>query len=1441
MIKNRHPDLLLVAAPRNHAAFPLPLAEAAWLLATEGIQAKCIDMAFIPSADDPGALSPQILSDHSGFICIYADHDNLAGTQELIKSMRSSQPQSVICVWGSAAFGPGRTQALLEKGATYIIPEPHPFGLPDLVRKQPPDLDFLRSVAYLNSDSSIRHIQREPLQAPVKLNLSFDHGIDPKIYGDRPMPIRLGFGCRYRCAFCVQQPFEGPFRIKELDDVKEQIACIKRDYAISNFIFVDPIINSDPDLLLQLCDLIAPLKIQWEASIAPLARLDSEFFHKLASSGAKHLVFGVESFSDALLEKMNKEYTGAQAIANLKAAADAGISVSMNLIAGFPGEVQSDLVETVRNLRRCIPINATVKGIYPCRIPEGSILQRLSDKYEISFVPGGDPENDWLTNPTQNKSAREKSVKELAIVAAGLPLSIDLDLIISPHDAIRQIEPVIRHRWRITTKGKPDAILINPPPWGPANPPVGLGSLSSYLERRGIEVGVEDVNIRAFERADERQKLLWHVENKSFWSREETFEAIWSMFSEIAESALKRIAELRPAVVGFSVVDPKERFTIRMIRKLKEMLPDTRIIIGGPACFTDEFRRPFENLGPGMIAGICTAEGEEVLYEAVLRAKQNKAWDGIPGLLIPNAEFNREMISAMPIEDLSALVFPTYNDFNLADYKGDELLVEWSRGCLGQCTYCKGRQIAGPYRCKSPNQVVDELTYHVERSGYRRFTVCDSLLNGDPKNLFEICKLLVDRNLTIAWRGEGLPLPSLNAELLKTMRASGCYELQLGLETGSDDVLRRMNKAALFTVEQARDAIRRVHDLGIAVSLFLIVGFPGETESEFLKTLKFLEENRPYIDRIKSINELHIITGTVLHSRPDLFGITLPEADYHCLWTGAGGLNHEVRKERVRRTLKAAFDLGIPVQETNLAEDKSALVAKTIRETKPEERELIRLILDSAHTIQSFDGAAPPSSEDRLSKDPVLTGILSGEEVFCGPEILEIDLTSACNLRCIACWCHSDLARKAGKARSYSGTLQTDLVFSLIDEAAAMGTRHVQISGSGEPFLHKDIFKIISRIKDRGMSCAVITNGTLVDRRATEKLVRLGLDSLTVSIWAGTEKTYMATHPGAAPGTLERIRQSLAALHSEKRRMKAFLPHVKIYHVVHHLNAHEIEPMVQFAIESKADYVEFTPVDLIPGATDELALTAKDRARIARDLAALRKRHDYLELDPVQIGDQDSVPETKEFARFVKTDILAPGFEYKLSDIADFDVLCSRKEWKLEVREDNREGNALIFSYPKKRCIACPLLDQCAIDKETFEICVEFTSLLGYGTFFRRIMKDISINGGYDADVVDIIPCTVGWTYARVLANGKVIPCCKAGDHPLGDLNEKSFYKIWNDAIYGEFRRMALTQKKCHPYFARILCYRACDNLGQNRITAQRLEALSPMAKALMTVSGRNK
>ena len=100
--------------------------------------------------------------------------------------------------------------------------------------------------------------------------------------------------------------------------------------------------------------------------------------------------------------------------------------------------------------------------------------------------------------------------------------------------------------------------------------------------------------------------------------------------------------------------------------------------------------------------------------------------------------------------------------------------------------------------------------------------------------------------------------------------------------------------------------------------------------------------------------------------------------------------------------------------------------------------------------------------------------------------------------------------------------------------------------------------------------------------------------------------------------------------------------------------------------------------------------------------------------------------------------------------------------------------------------------------------------------FEMRLQEDAADTGNYDQKSVDAIPCYVGWIFCRILADGRVVPCCRGVQTTMGNINEQPFSSIWHSKRYDSFREKAKKLKKDHPYFRAFDCQKTCDNLMHN-------------------------
>ena len=180
------------------------------------------------------------------------------------------------------------------------------------------------------------------------------------------------------------------------------------------------------------------------------------------------------------------------------------------------------------------------------------------------------------------------------------------------------------------TSRTPDILIVNLPPWAQENPHIGIAYLGAYLRSRGLVMDVLDLN-KHFCLRHPDFTMLWHVENKNFWSNKESFSLILDLFKVEIDEAVNKVASSACRVIGFSVVDPKERLTIELIRRIKDKAPEKKIILGGPATSTCEQRQIFLDNVDKDIDVFVLGEGEKTLFTVLGRILEGRELNVLEG------------------------------------------------------------------------------------------------------------------------------------------------------------------------------------------------------------------------------------------------------------------------------------------------------------------------------------------------------------------------------------------------------------------------------------------------------------------------------------------------------------------------------------------------------------------------------------------------------------------------------------------------------------------------------------------------------------------------------------------------------------------------------------------------------------------------------------------
>lgn len=171
--------------------------------------------------------------------------------------------------------------------------------------------------------------------------------------------------------------------------------------------------------------------------------------------------------------------------------------------------------------------------------------------------------------------------------------------------------------------------------------------------------------------------------------------------------------------------------------------------------------------------------------------------------------------------------------------------VQTKRGCSLRCEYCTYPTIEGRrVRRRSPARVVDELLAVTgDERRARHVFIVDSVFNLPPEHAKAICREMIDRRFAVPWTCYANPI-GFDEELAALMAEAGCTGVEIGSDSGCDDVLQSLKKG--FDIE----AIRRMHErcraAGIKDCHSFMLGTPGESLEHVRRTLRFIAELEPF-------------------------------------------------------------------------------------------------------------------------------------------------------------------------------------------------------------------------------------------------------------------------------------------------------------------------------------------------------------------------------------------------------------------------------------------------------------------------------------------------------------------------------------------------------------------------------------------------------------------
>ena len=287
---------------------------------------------------------------------------------------------------------------------------------------------------------------------------------------------------------------------------------------------------------------------------------------------------------------------------------------------------------------------------------------------------------------------------------------------------------------------------------------------------------------------------------------------------------------------------------IDVAKIIKENTGAVSVIVGPPA---SQFPEKILNNGVDIVARF---EYDFTLSDIAETIDKNSDFTKIRGIsykengkIIHNPD--RDFTSSEELDRIP-FVSKVYKDYlNIKDYFLNHALypmiqIFTGRGCPKRCTFCSWPEtlMGRKYRVRSVQNVADEFEFVAnELPEVKEIFIEDDTFTINKKRVKQFCEEIKKRSIDISWGCQSRA--DLDYETMKAMKEVSCRLLDVGYESGSDEILKNIKKG--ITVNQLREFTRNAKKAGLKILADFVIGFPGETKETAEMTIRFIKEIKP--------------------------------------------------------------------------------------------------------------------------------------------------------------------------------------------------------------------------------------------------------------------------------------------------------------------------------------------------------------------------------------------------------------------------------------------------------------------------------------------------------------------------------------------------------------------------------------------------------------------
>jgi radical SAM superfamily enzyme YgiQ (UPF0313 family) len=330
---------------------------------------------------------------------------------------------------------------------------------------------------------------------------------------------------------------------------------------------------------------------------------------------------------------------------------------------------------------------------------------------------------------------------------------------------------------------------------------------------------------------------------------------------------LKASVESRqPDVIGISVRNIDDQVMgssnflldpVRAVIRECRNLSDAPIVLGGAGYSIF----PVSALGYLKADMGIQGEGEKSFVTLLERIEHQADISEIPGLCLPGTGLVKKPNPEKNLDDYPKPLLNRHLPIP-SDFKIEEVWfpIQTRRGCAMDCGYCSTASIEGRILRKHSIEYVLDVIRQIAASGINNFFFVDNTFNFPLAYAKALCDRLIRADINIRWRCILYPW-KIDEELIEKMARAGCKEVSLGFESGSESMLKRMNKQ--YSPDDVRKISKMLERRQIRRLGFLLLGGPGETRGSVEESLSFADSLKT--EAMKITTGIRIYPHTALH------------------------------------------------------------------------------------------------------------------------------------------------------------------------------------------------------------------------------------------------------------------------------------------------------------------------------------------------------------------------------------------------------------------------------------------------------------------------------------------------------------------------------------------------------------------------------------------------